>query len=130
MSSAGRTALLRARIDERVRARSLDPDLSISQGELVTLSARIVRRIENDFSEDEIAVITQLLGEVVEAVGRGRPVVEERIAAAILLYSRGDADRFARAALDAQQDWRDLMIDVGLADAGWEQRIDAEFGNP
>ncbi|MGW9429415.1 hypothetical protein ACWHA1_15880 [Streptomyces decoyicus] len=92
------------------------------------LSARIIRRIERDFQREESATVAQLLEEVVKSVGRGSSSIEERVAAAVLLYSEGDADRFAQAADYAQQDWRDLLIDAELADEGWEQRIYDEFG--
>ncbi|MFG2291165.1 hypothetical protein ACGFOU_34450 [Streptomyces sp. NPDC048595] len=94
----------------------------------MALSARIVRRIERDFPRDEGAVVAQLLEDVVESVGYGRPKVEERVAAAVVLHSRGDADLFAEAVDMAQRDWRDLMVVVGLAHEGWQQRIDEAFG--
>ncbi|MGW2024602.1 hypothetical protein [Streptomyces decoyicus] len=94
----------------------------------MALSARITRRIERDFRQEESATVAQLLEEVVKSVGRGSSIIEERVAAAVLLHSEGDADRFAQAADYAQQDWRDLLIDVQLAGEGWEQRIDDEFG--
>ncbi|MGW8975850.1 hypothetical protein [Streptomyces platensis] len=94
----------------------------------MALSERIIRRIERDFQREESATVVQLLEEVVKSVGRGSSIIEERVAAAVLLYSEGDADQFAQAADYAQQDWRDLLIDVELADEGWEQRIDDEFG--
>jgi hypothetical protein len=99
-----------------------------STGSVVALSARIIRRIERDFPQDEGATVVQLLEEVVQSVGYGSPIVEERVAAAVVLYSRGDADRFTQAVGYAQQDWRDLLMGVELADGDWAQRINDAFG--
>ncbi|MEU9112799.1 hypothetical protein AB0D04_13650 [Streptomyces sp. NPDC048483] len=94
----------------------------------MTLSARITRRVERDFPQDESATVAQLLEELVKSVTHGWLIAEERIAAAVLLYSQGDADRFAQAADYAQRDWRDLLVVAELANEGWQQRIDDEFG--
>ncbi|GAA3188428.1 MULTISPECIES: hypothetical protein [Streptomyces] len=92
---------------------------------------RITRRINQDFPQEERATILQLLEEVIESAGRGIPILEERVAAAILLHSRGNFERFAQATDLAQHDWRDLLMAVdGMAHEGWEQHIDREFGAP
>lgn len=96
---------------------------------MVALSARIIRRVERDFPPGEIPVVSQLLEELVESVVEGWSIDEERIAAAVVLQSQGDADRFAEAAEVAQQDWRDLLVWSGLAHEGWKDRINEEFGN-
>ena len=89
-------------------------------------SPRIAERLAADFGAAAPSLLSTLERlEVTQQVG------PERIQAAILLAARGSQTLFQDALEHAQEDWRDLLDRVGLADDGWHRVVDAEFGeNP
>lgn len=88
----------------------------------VTVSARLRRRIEHDFpgAADEV----ELLLEAVES-GNQEPA---RVLAAVVFIACGDVARLTQAISMSQQDWRDVLVGGGLADADWASVLDARLG--
>ncbi|HZC54384.1 MAG TPA: hypothetical protein VE441_18090 [Mycobacterium sp.] len=84
------------------------------------ISARLIRRIEQDFPDEGSAA------EVVRLVDKADE--SERVQAAIVLWSRGDLHRL-RDALDlAKHDWRDVLVRAELADDDWPIKLDEALG--
>jgi hypothetical protein len=52
----------------------------------------------------------------------------ERIQAAIVIVASGQLGRLTDAIALAQTDWRDILVDAGLADDDWRQRLDSLLG--
>jgi len=92
------------------------------------LTARVERRISEDFPGREGQAVG-LLAELVDhltVMGVGQDM--ERITAAVLLCGRGRSDLLCRAVQTAKDDWRDALVGGGLGDADWAERLSAEFG--
>ncbi|MFR9800157.1 hypothetical protein ACL02U_30320 [Streptomyces sp. MS06] len=49
----------------------------------------------------------------------------ERLLAAVILVSRGEADRLVMALELMKEDWRDLLMDAGLESEDWASKLDA-----
>ncbi|KOG33395.1 hypothetical protein [Streptomyces resistomycificus] len=93
------------------------------------LTGRVEKRIAKDFPGRDGHVVEELLAELVSHLAeRGGPEDKERIAAATLLCGRGRMDRLLDAVQLAKEDWRDVLVGAGLADAGWRERLEADFG--
>lgn len=93
------------------------------------LTVRVERRIAVDFPGREGEVVGDLLTELVNHLtDRGDQEDKERIAAATLLCGQGRVDRILDAVQLAKEDWRDVLVGAGLADAGWKERLEADFG--
>lgn len=87
----------------------------------MTISRRLVRRIQADFPEPGSAEeIARLVAEVHET---------ERVQAAVVLLARGDLARFRYAVALAGQDWRDLLMAAELAHADWPAELDTQLGS-
>lgn len=86
---------------------------------MTALTPRVRRRIEADFGPDADEVAARVLA--------ARDT--ERTQAAIVLLARGDRDRLDTALRLAALDWRDLLVDAGLAHSDWSDRLDAELGS-
>lgn len=95
----------------------------------MALTARVEKRIAQDFSGRHGQVVEGLLAELVHHLTeRGDGEDKERIAAATLLCGRGRLDRLLDAVQLAKEDWRDVLVGAGLADADWSERLEAELG--
>jgi hypothetical protein len=85
------------------------------------MTARLRRRVDFDFpspgSSSEVARI------VAETSG------SERMQSAIVLCAAGDLERLRCAVRLANADWRDVLVNAGLADEDWRERLDAELGS-
>lgn len=93
------------------------------------LTVRVERRIAEDFPGRDGEVVGDLLTELVNHLtDRGDREDKERIAAATLLCGQGRVDRLLDAVQLAKEDWRDVLVGAGLADAGWRERLEADFG--
>ncbi|MFJ1971083.1 hypothetical protein ACIO93_20635 [Streptomyces sp. NPDC087903] len=93
------------------------------------LTARVRRRISEDYPERDGRVVEALLAQLVTHLNdRGDREDKERIAAATLLCGRGRVDRLLDAVQSAREDWRDVLVGAGLADADWSDRMNTEFG--
>ncbi|MEU0069932.1 hypothetical protein ABZ027_10390 [Streptomyces sp. NPDC006332] len=93
------------------------------------LTVRVEKRIAQDFPGRDGRVVGELLAELVNHLTeRGDREDKERIAAATLLCGRGRVDRLLDAVQLAKEDWRDVLVGAGLADPGWRERLEADFG--
>ncbi|MFD3502658.1 hypothetical protein [Streptomyces sp. NPDC058678] len=98
-------------------------------GVRMRLTGRVEQRIAKDFPGRDGRVVEELLAELVHHLTeRGDGEDKERIAAATLLCSHGRMDRLLDALQLAKEDWRDVLVGAGLADAGWRERLEADFG--
>ncbi|WNM26539.1 hypothetical protein RN607_10050 [Demequina capsici] len=87
------------------------------------VSDRISERVTEDFGTSAPQVLSAL-----ERLGVDVDVDPERVHAAVLLVSRRSRTMLDDALEHAGSDWRDLLERAGLADDGWRQRVDDEFG--
>lgn len=94
------------------------------------LSARARARIVRDFGRVREADIAQLLDALRLPLIGDSDEARERIHAAILLAAAGNPRRLSEAAALAQLDYRDLLMNTGLASPDWRTRVDAELGPP
>lgn len=93
------------------------------------LTVRVEKRIAKDFPGRDGQIVGELLAELVHHLTeRGDREDKERIAAATLVCGQGKVDRLLDAVQLAKQDWRDVLVGAGLADAGWRERLEADFG--
>ncbi|CAM5376087.1 hypothetical protein SALBM311S_01726 [Streptomyces alboniger] len=93
------------------------------------LTMRVEKRIAKDFPGRDGRVVGELLAELVHHLTeRGDREDKERIAAATLLCGRGRVDRLLDAVQLAKEDWRDVLVGAGLADAGWREQLEVDFG--
>lgn len=84
------------------------------------VSLRLQNRIRSDFADPDTAE------EVIRMVGEAGS--SERVQAAIVFQAAGDPEEL-RIALDlAELDWRDVLVNGGLADGDWEERLDQILG--
>ncbi len=92
---------------------------------------RLQRRIARDFPEPGSAHGVELLLDnfVEEALGRRAHTSEApRLQAAVVLLAAGDLGRMRKAIDLGLQDWRDLLVAAGLANADYADRLDLELG--
>lgn len=81
---------------------------------------RVRKRIERDFGESgSVEEVCRLVGEASDS---------ERVQAAIVLAASGRVTDLRDAIALAQIDWRDLLINTGLANDDWPSRLDAQLG--
>lgn len=88
--------------------------------ETMEVTSRLRKRIESDFgASGDFEEVCRLVGEASDT---------ERVQAAIVLTARGRlADLHDVIAL-AQIDWRDVLINAGLAHEDWPTRLDEQLG--
>jgi hypothetical protein len=93
--------------------------------------SRLDRRIRRDFPEPGSAdEVLRLLSALAGAGHSRKALASERVQAAIVLLARGEFPRLRRALDLASADWRDLLIDAGLANEDWPAKLDRELGPP
>lgn len=86
------------------------------------VTQRLVARVQRDFPEPGSAdEVVRLLAEVSDS---------ERVQAAIVLSSFGNTQWLRDALALARLDWRDVLVNGGLANEGWPAILDAELGPP
>lgn len=84
------------------------------------VTPRVRKRIERDFG---------VSGNVDEACRHvGEASDSERVQAAIVLVASGRLTDLHDAIALAQVDWRDLLLNAGLANQDWPTRLDAQLG--
>jgi hypothetical protein len=94
-------------------------------GEEEGVSGRLERYVRERFDPVLVEdVLVHLLG---LADSSGTPVVE-RIQAAAVVVADGDYALFTKALELARVDWRDLLIDAGLAHLDWREKLDDLLG--
>ena len=84
---------------------------------------RITDRIERDFGT-QAPEVARRLEQLELPIARSL----ERVQAAVLLCSGADLRKFDAAMALAALDWRDLLVNAGLADEDWASRLEAELG--
>jgi hypothetical protein len=96
--------------------------------EVTDLTPRLVNRIHRDFpagsAEEAARRLTDLPADVFGLQDH------ERVMAAIVLASAGQWQRFVYFIRLVAQDWRDVLVDGGLADEDWRDRLSAELPDP
>lgn len=97
----------------------------------IPLTDRLRRRVSTDYVPaaavaDAVATLERIdLGSwrsTTSSAGR------ERVLAAVLVLARGDPQRLARFARDAERDWRDVLVFAELAQPDWPERVTALLG--
>lgn len=91
-------------------------------------SARLTRRVEQDFPPELTASVLGQLIDVPETLPLGDNQDPERLQACIVLLARGDHERLRAALALARRDWRDALVGAGLAHADWPERLTAALG--
>lgn len=87
---------------------------------VMTVSARLQRRVARDFPEPGSSEeIVRLLADASDC---------ERVQAAIIFAANGDLREFKRETQLAMVDWRDVLMNGGLAHDDWPDVLDAELG--
>ncbi|WP_329337650.1 hypothetical protein OG866_23940 [Streptomyces sp. NBC_00663] len=93
------------------------------------ISARLHARIQRDFPDPGAAKgIEGALRKLAEELQDSRQDMERLLAAAVL-SANGDVNAFRSAVRVARVDWRDLLMDGGLADEDWPGVLDEELGS-
>lgn len=88
---------------------------------MTTVSGRLHRRIDRDFSRaGEAAEVHRRLVQVADS---------ERVQGAIIIAANGDLQEFHRQAELAVVDWRDALVNGGLAHDDWPDVLNSEFGS-
>ena len=90
------------------------------------VSGRVAARVREQFADAE-PVLALLDGLRLPFIDDD-PVGRERVQAAVVLAAQGDPQWVLEQAVLAERDWRDVLVNAGLANAGWESVLDAEFG--
>ena len=94
---------------------------------MVQISGRVRRRLVADFGPRGDAMADRI-----ELVIASAPMAErqdpERLHAAVVLASGGTLEGFESQLELASIDWRDLLMNAGLAHLDYPARLDAEFG--
>jgi hypothetical protein len=84
------------------------------------VTSRLRSRIERDFGESGNAEgVCRLVGEASDT---------ERVQAAIVLTAAGRIADLRDAIALAQIDWRDVLMNAGLANEDWPTRLEAHLG--
>ncbi|WAL66150.1 hypothetical protein ORV05_35825 [Amycolatopsis cynarae] len=97
-------------------------------GWVLHISGRLTRRIRADFGADADLVLEILADLDLPPSDTRNSRAVERILSAVVLMARGDLNRFDQAARLAWRDWRDVLVDGGLAYDDWPTRLDVELG--
>ena len=85
-------------------------------------TARLVRRVREDFSPDADLVLASL--EDLEGYA-----ASERVQAAVVKLARGDLGRLDVQLREVQIDWRDVLVAAGFAHEDWSERVDDYHGS-
>lgn len=84
------------------------------------VTQRVREKIERDFAEDgsadEVARLVATAGD------------SERVQAAIVIAASGRLNDLHDAVALAQLNWRDLLVNVGLANEDWPMKLDSLLG--
>jgi hypothetical protein len=89
----------------------------------MTVSARVAARAVRDFGVRADEALSAL--ELAETGNQDA----ERVHAALVLMAEGSVDRLWRAVELSALDWRDVLVNGGLADGDWPARLDRAFGS-
>ena len=94
---------------------------------MTEMSSRVRRRVLADFGPQGDSMADRI-----ERVIASAPMAErqdqERLHAAVVLAADGSIEEFETQLALAMIDWRDLLLNAGLANFDYPARLDAEFG--
>jgi hypothetical protein len=97
---------------------------------VANISSRLERRIRADFPHHSSLVTAALAwltsGSEEDLASFGM----ERIQLAALLIAQGNLRKLDDAIRLGRGDWRDVLVAGGLADEGWQDRMEAELQLP
>ena len=88
----------------------------------MSVSERVAARVSRDFG----AVAREALEALALAETGGQNV--ERVHAALVLMAEGSVDRLWQAVELSAVDWRDVLMNGGLANGDWPEVLEREFG--
>ena len=88
-------------------------------------TARLARRIREDFDPEDAELVLSTLDDLEGLPG---PATGERVQAAMVKLAHGDLDRLDRERSLARLDWRDVLVEAGLAGEDWAARLDGDLG--
>lgn len=88
----------------------------------MTVSERVANRVARDFGAEASEALSAL-----ELVEIGIQEVE-RIHAALVLMAEGSLERLWQAIELCKLDWRDVLMNGGLAYGDWPKILEREFG--
>lgn len=90
----------------------------------MSVSERVAARVGRDFGA--------AAGEALEALALAETGSQEveRIHAALVLMAEGSMDRLWQAVELSALDWRDVLMNGGLAHWDWPEVLDREFPEP
>lgn len=88
----------------------------------MSVSNRIAARVARDFGPNA--------GEALDALALAESGNQdaERVHAALVLMAEGNVERLWQAVELSALDWRDVLMNGGLADWDWPALLDREFG--
>ncbi|NKE56539.1 hypothetical protein FXN61_06700 [Lentzea sp. PSKA42] len=88
----------------------------------MSVSERVAARVSRDFG----AEAEEALGALALAETGNQDV--ERVHAALVLMAEGSAERLWKAVELSALDWRDVLMNGGMAYGDWPEVLDREFG--
>lgn len=88
----------------------------------MSVSNRVAARVARDFGARAAEALSAL-----ESAETGNQDVE-RVHAAVVLMAEGSVDRLWQAVELSALDWRDVLMNGGLANGDWPATLDREFG--
>ncbi|MFI6101291.1 hypothetical protein ACIA8G_37580 [Lentzea sp. NPDC051213] len=88
----------------------------------MSVSDRVANRVGRDFG----ASASEVLGALALAETGNQDV--ERVHAAIVLMAEGSVERLWQAVELSALDWRDVLMNGGLAHGDWPAVLEREFG--
>ena len=86
---------------------------------MAPITRRLAHRIERDFPHGDAHELAVLVA---------RAAQSERVQAAIVLGAGGDPLHLRQQAKLAQIDWRDVLVNAGLAHDDWPAVLDQQLG--
>lgn len=93
------------------------------------LSPRTARHLAVHYPQADVAIFRRKLEAWRVAGSDGWIVLErERLIGAVLIAGGGSRQEVQLQIELAEVDWRDALVNGGLADKGWERRLDEVFG--
>ncbi|MEV6242958.1 hypothetical protein [Lentzea sp. NPDC051838] len=90
----------------------------------MSVSARVTARVSRDFGP----AASDALGALALAETGNQDV--ERVHAALVLMADGSVDRLWQAVELSALDWRDVLVNGGLANGDWPEVLEREFPEP
>ena len=88
----------------------------------MSVSARVAARVARDFG----AAAEEALGALALAETGNQEV--ERVHAALVLMAEGSLERLWQAVELSALDWRDVLMNGGMAHGDWPEVLEREFG--